>query len=130
LFRSFDEDASPTAKPFTIRFACHTPLADYRHKACDADFCTLLENKLKIAPLEQRLIQGYFRARLSNSQEFTDYPSFGFAAVHFLELDLVLPATIIENSNMITGSQAEYMAQLVNQLTGNNYRALGNPICR
>jgi hypothetical protein len=47
-----------------------------------------------------------------------------------LELDLVLPATIIENSNMITGSQAEYMAQLVNQLTGNNYRALGNPICR
>jgi hypothetical protein len=130
LFRSFGDYASPAAEPFAIRFACHTALADYRHKAGDADFRTFLKNKLEIAPLEQRLIQGDFRARLSNRQGFTDYPSFNFAAVYFLELYIVFPATIIESSDMVTGSQTEYIAHLVSQLPGNNYRALGHPIRR
>jgi hypothetical protein len=129
-FRSFGDDAPPAAEPFTIRSACHTPLADYWYKACNADFCALLENELEIATLEQCLIQGDFRARLTNSQGFTDYPTFDFAAVRLLEFDLVLPAAIIENRDMVASSQAQHIVQLVNQLPSNDYRALGNPICR
>jgi hypothetical protein len=130
LFRSFNDDVSPAVEPLAIRFARYTPFADYRYEARNADLRTLLKNKLEIATFEQRLIQGNFRAGFSNSKGLTDYPSLNSAAVYFLQFDLIFPTTIVENNNIITGRQAEYTAQPVNQLTGNSYCFIGKPIFR